>query len=76
MNQSYQGDEECKKLITLLTLQPTDIGPYTYNQVLLKYKGRLYIGTGQGLRQKILAQMHDSPLGGHSWQQHTYKRIK
>lgn len=69
-------DEECKKLITSLILQPTRKEPYTYNQELINYKNRLHIESGGDLRKKILTQMHDSSLGGHSGQQHTYRRVK
>lgn len=28
------------------------------------------------MKERILREMHDSPLGGHSGSQHTYKRVK
>lgn len=73
---SYQGDEECQKLIAQLTLQPTRSSAYAYDQGLLRYKGKLYIGKEGDLRRKLLDQMHNSALRGHSGQQATYKRVK
>lgn len=44
VTKSYQADEECKKLINNLILEPTGKEPYTYNQELIKYKDCFYIG--------------------------------
>lgn len=59
-----------------MTVQPESHENYSYNQGLICYKGRLYIGSGGEIRQKLLQHMHASALGGHSRQQHTYQRIK
>uniref|UniRef100_A0A2N9G868 Reverse transcriptase domain-containing protein n=1 Tax=Fagus sylvatica TaxID=28930 RepID=A0A2N9G868_FAGSY len=38
--------------------------------------GRLYLGENCTLKQKVLALLHDSPLGGHSGYLKTYQRAK
>ncbi len=64
VSESYEGDLKVQQLITALTLQPTVHPNYSYKQGMLRYKGRLYIGSKGDLKEKLLKQMHDSPLGG------------
>ncbi len=73
---SYKGDSVCEGLIHELILQPTTRDHYTYGSELLRYKGRLLIGGSKGLKERILEQMHNSALGGHSGIHNTYRRIK
>ena len=40
------------------------------------YKGRLYLGENCTLKQKVLALLHGSPLGGHFGYLKTYQRAK
>lgn len=49
---------------------------YCWENGELRRKGRLVVGADENLRNKIVALMHDSPLGGHSGVQATLKRLK
>uniref|UniRef100_A0A2N9HKA3 RNA-directed DNA polymerase n=1 Tax=Fagus sylvatica TaxID=28930 RepID=A0A2N9HKA3_FAGSY len=51
-------------------------GAVTYKNGLLLHKGRLYLGENCTLKPKVLALLHDSPLGGHSGYLKTYQRAK
>ena len=42
----------------------------------LWYKDRLYLSKDSELKHKILAELHASPIGGHSGFLKTYHRIK
>jgi hypothetical protein len=61
---SYEEDVELKSLVS--RLQTSGEGHYTLNQGLLLYKDRFCIGKESGMKIKVLALIHDSPLGGHS----------
>lgn len=42
----------------------------------LKGRGKVYVGSSQELRQKIMQSMHSSPLGGHSGQGACLQRLQ
>lgn len=74
--ESYSGDKHCEKIINELILQATTQGEYSFGHGLLRHKDKLYIGESGPLRKRILDQMHNSALGGHSGIQNTYRRVK
>ena len=49
---------------------------FSFTNGLLRFKGRIYIGTKGLLRQHLLKLLHDSPQGGHSGIQATYYRMR
>ncbi|XP_019183954.1 PREDICTED: uncharacterized protein LOC109178857 [Ipomoea nil] len=65
---SYEKDELASKLLPMNLIAPNQDSLYTVIEGLIKYKGRLYIGSNGELRSKLIAQMHHSPIGGHSGQ--------
>lgn len=71
--ESYRGDRDYERLIAHLAFQPGGSGPYTINQGVLQYKGRICVGETRELRDKLIKQFHDFALGGHSGIQHTYQ---
>lgn len=73
---SYENDDWATKMLTGILINPSSEPDSMVADGLLRYKNRLYIGAGGELRRKLLAQMHDSPMGGHSGQQGTYYRLK
>lgn len=46
------------------------------NQGLLKYKGKLYVGSNQRIKQKIIKALHESSIWGYSGQRACTQRIK
>ncbi|XP_026383603.1 uncharacterized protein LOC113279108 [Papaver somniferum] len=76
VQESYKDDQVAENLILQLTLQEPKGSDFTYQQGILRYKGRIYIGQGGSLRQKIIYSSHSSSVGGHSWIQATYQRSK
>ncbi|XP_031104476.1 uncharacterized protein LOC116007955 [Ipomoea triloba] len=74
--QSYENDDWAKEVLTTTLITPDQNPKITVSDGLIKYKQRLYIGSRGNLRGKLMTQMHDSPLGGHSGQQGTYQRLR
>uniref|UniRef100_A0A2N9J200 Integrase catalytic domain-containing protein n=1 Tax=Fagus sylvatica TaxID=28930 RepID=A0A2N9J200_FAGSY len=73
---SYQEDPVTKDLMASVSTDPDPQGAVTYKNGLLLHKGRLYLGENCTLKPKVLALLHDSPLGGHSGYLKTYQRAK
>ncbi len=63
---SYEEDEDTKALMSRLKEGEGSKGHYTLSQGLLLYKGGFYLGKEGSMKTKVLALVHDSPLGGHS----------
>lgn len=59
-------------------LQSGFLGPkfFSLHNGLILYKGRVYLGPTCSLKPKILHQVHDSPLGGHSGFLKSFHRLK
>jgi hypothetical protein len=73
---SYEEDEELKILVSRLQASGEGEGHYTLNQGLLLYKDRFCIGKESGMKIKVLALIHDSPLGGHSGYLKSFHKAK
>lgn len=71
----YQQDHQALQLLTELSVQ-SPLGFYTLQDGLIKYKGRVWIGSNSTLQAKILFSLHNSVVGGHSSLEVTYHRIK
>lgn len=74
--EGYMGDDQARKLLVALTVSPNDLGHYTVNSGIIRYKGRVWVGNNIHLQQQIMLALHDSPVGGHSGFLVTYRRIK
>ncbi|KAJ3684964.1 hypothetical protein LUZ61_014128 [Rhynchospora tenuis] len=75
--QSYEGDkwaEEIKNKALLHANEPNPI--YSLQQGILRYKGRLCVGSAGNWRNKIMQSLHDSSIGGHSGINVTYHKLK
>jgi hypothetical protein len=49
---------------------------FTLRNGIIRYKNRVWLGNNVSLQTKVLAALHDSPLGGHSGFPVTYRRVK
>jgi hypothetical protein len=76
ISQSYVGDDHCTKLLQDLANDPTSHAHFTNQSGILRYRGRLYIGTGQDLKSKVFDTFHSSVFGGHSGTRVTHHRLK
>lgn len=73
--ETYNGDSEVQAILEGIARRDTDYDKYQYLQGIIKYEGRIYVGTQKDLRNQIMWEFHDSAVGGHSGQEITFKRI-
>lgn len=74
--EGYVQDAYSTQLISELLIDPAAKPHFSLKNGLLRYKGRIWLGTNTKLQQKIIQELHNSPLGGHSRFPVTYRRIK
>lgn len=48
---SYEGDEKCKKIMTQLSINASTHPNYSLKHEVLRYKGRLYVGSQTELKK-------------------------
>jgi hypothetical protein len=49
---------------------------YSPHSGIIRYKGKIYIGNDNELKNKIVSSLHSSAIGGHSSITATYHRVK
>ncbi|XP_048557267.1 cysteine-rich receptor-like protein kinase 10 [Triticum urartu] len=76
VTQGYAQDPKTQQLITQLALAPIADGKFTFNQGILWFKGRVWLGNNQKMQTQIMRAMHNSALGRHSGFPATYNQIK
>lgn len=73
LNTCTQDDhDQCLQLIAKLSIAPTSIPDYTLMQGILRYKGKILVGTTGAMRPQLVQPFHQSALGGHSGERATY----
>lgn len=71
----YKDDPLATKMLTELAVQPIPGGKFTLQDGLLRYKGRVYVGTNTIAQNHILQALHSSGVGGHSGITATYHKV-
>ena len=66
--QSYERDVFAQDIIAPLSLDPNSNPSCSLENGLLKFKSRLYVGTVNETRIKIIKALHTLAVGGHSRQ--------
>lgn len=69
------SDSELEALRNALQSDPSSLPNYSLRDGLLFFKGRLMLSKSSSLIQTLLAEFHDTPIGGHSGFTKTYKRL-
>lgn len=72
----YSSDPDSTKLIQELSVNPEAHPPYTLSSGILRYRGRIWLGSNKEVQLKVLTALHASALGGHSGFPVTHSRIK
>jgi hypothetical protein len=75
IQKAYNSDPHCSKLLAELAISSPS-GHYSLQDGLIKYKGRIWVGTNQTMQLKLLFALHTGAVGGHSRYEVTYKRVK
>ncbi|GER52334.1 polyprotein [Striga asiatica] len=76
IHDSYEMDPFFKKNREANTLDPQAYPDFTLVDGLIRYRGRLGVGSNSQLRESLLQATHDSAFGGHSGILGTYMRMK
>jgi transposase InsO family protein len=63
-------------LSQLAVASQTTNSDFTLKDGVIRYKGRIWLGTNVQLQNKVISALHDSALGGHSGAPVSYRRIK
>jgi hypothetical protein len=72
----WKNDEKVWSLIQRLQQDSSASDRFTWKNDSLWYKDRLYLCKDSQLKQKVLLELHTSPVGGHSGFLKTYHRVK
>ena len=69
---SYEGDEHCQSVMGQCLLDSTRDDYHVING-MLKYKGKLVVGSANNIINSLLKAIHDTAVGGHSGQREQIK---
>jgi hypothetical protein len=72
----WKNDEKVWTLIQRLQQDSSASDTFTWKNDSLWYKDLLYLCKNSQLKQKVLLELHTSPVGGHSGFLKTYHRVK
>lgn len=72
---SYEGDVIADSVFAEQAFNPYNMSLYTVDQDILRFKGKIYVGSSTELRKEIILNMHTSVVGGHSGITATYQRL-
>lgn len=72
---SWESDISAQTLISKLVITPSSLPEYSFHQQILRFQGRIYVGSNGSLRFTIWQELHASGVGGHSGLKATLKRI-
>lgn len=64
--EGYHSDPHVQALITKLSTRPTEQSKFSFQDGLLRFQKRIWVGNNQTLQQQLIVAFHSSPLGGHS----------
>lgn len=76
VTKGYEQDPHTSQLLAELAINSIAKEHYTLSHGLIRYKGRIWIGNNTDLQNKLIAELHHNPIGGHSGFPVTYRRIK
>ena len=74
--QGYQEDVTAKTLLEELILSDSPVRGFSLSNGVIRYKGRIWIGSNSLAQQHVLQALHSSGVGGHSGFYATYHRVK
>lgn len=66
LRDGYNSDAQATILLTKLATNPSAVPHFSLVDGLLRYKDKIWIGSNNKLQQQLIAQMHSSPIDGHS----------
>lgn len=76
LQEGYQDDPTTQQLLAELAISSDNSKGYSLKYGVIRYQGRVWVGSNEMAQRDILTALHDSGLGGHSGIQATYARVK
>jgi hypothetical protein len=73
---TYDDDAKAKELLEQQAITNGPVGPFTLQQGVIRYKGRIWLANNPSLHKQIFQALHASAMGGHLGFPVTYARIK
>jgi hypothetical protein len=74
--EGYQQDTSTKALLAELSITGSNDKGFSLVDGIIKYKGRIWLGTHTEAHQAVLLALHSSGLGGHNGINATYQKVK
>jgi hypothetical protein len=72
---SYHCDDRAQQLLQKLAIDPAASDNHTLRGGILRYRGRILVGSDAAFQARLISAFHDSPQGGHSGFPVTYRRL-
>ena len=73
--EGYEKDPLAQKLLSELALSsPNDQG-YALDKGVIRYQGKIWLGSHSEAHDAVLKALHSSAIGGHSGMEATYQRV-
>jgi hypothetical protein len=72
----YATDPEAKQLLTELSISHENDRGYQLKDGLIRYKGKIWLGSHKEAHEAVMLALHNSGIGGHSGMKATYHKIK
>ena len=76
LQKSYERDGHCQDIIAQLILDPNTHTDYAMVDGMLRYQGKLYVGSANNIRNQIIEVFHASAIGGHSGQNSCWQKVR
>lgn len=73
---SYEGDVQAHKILSMIGTNSDPDQHYSFENGILRFKGRIYVGEETSIRTNLIRDYHCSAFGGHSGMRATHHRIK
>lgn len=72
---SYQHDPAAQQLMSRLALDENSDPGYAIQDGVIRFQGRIWIGSDSQTQESLIKALHDSAAGGHSGFHATYHRV-
>jgi hypothetical protein len=76
IEEGYMQNANTKQLLTELAVTPSNQQGFSLVGGLIKYKGRVWLGSHKEAHQAVMLALHDSGIGGHGGIAATYNKIR
>jgi hypothetical protein len=73
---SYKTDSSAQGLLLQLAILSPNQDGFSLDNDIIKKHGKIWVGSNSALQTKLINAFHASAIGGHSWGQATYQRLK